>query len=244
MLRWQHWNMSLFDVMTNIITLLMFHPVKFVFWGGKWCCNVDAATVCSRLMKRHETGPDTDYGKKKKKRKRQNKHVNRGKAAVLAPASTSGERSSSQIINDTLPSRNYAQTQRGRKQNIHTSMTKRIHAADGICCTCDVVDSSQRAKMHREAESDGAARVWAKHLLLQNTSRLPRRRRVITLRGTFWLQTFRSEVWGVITHDCVELFESSFFFLLLQALGLLLVICDCNPRRLKKLSKEYNFGRE
>lgn len=44
-------------------------------------------------------------------------------------------------------------------------------------------------------------------------------------------------VWGVITHDCVELFDL-FIFFLLQAQGLLLVICDCNPRRLKKLSKD------
>ena len=45
----------------------------------------------------------------------------------------------------------------------------------------------------------------------------------------------------MIVSSCLSLL---FFFLLLQALGLLLVICDCNPRRLKKLSKEYNFGRE
>lgn len=118
-------------------------------------------------------------------------------------------------------------------------MTKRIHAADGICCTCDVVDSSQRVKMHREAESNGGARVWAKHLLLQNTSRLPRRRRVITLYGTFGFRHFTANC-GSVGRDYTWLCRAVWFiyFFLLQAQGLLLVICDCNPRRLKKLSKD------
>lgn len=62
-------------------------------------------------------------------------------------------------------------------------MTKRIHAADGICHTRGVVDSSQRAKIHREEEIDGGAQVLAKHSLLQNRSRLLRTQQVITLHG-------------------------------------------------------------
>lgn len=81
-------------------------------------------------------------------------------------------------------------------------MTKRIHAADGICYTCDVVDSSQRLKIHREEESDGGARARAKHLPLQNMSRLQWKQRVITLYGIlaadFLLQT--EAVWGLIAH--------------------------------------------
>ena len=40
------------------------------------------------------------------------------------------------------------------KQNIHTSMTKKIHVADSICNTRDVIDSSHVVKIHREKESD------------------------------------------------------------------------------------------
>lgn len=107
------------------------------------------------------------------------------KSSYSAPASaTSGKCFSSQIINDTLPARNYAQTQGRQSQNIHTSMTKRIHAADGICRTCDVVDSSQRVKIHGEEGGDVGARVSAKRLLLRNMSRLLWKRRVIALYAT------------------------------------------------------------
>ena len=182
------------------------HCFKFVL--GE---NDAVALTLQCLRPFNETPRDRTGHGLGKKRKQQNKHVNRGKAAVLAPAPTSGERSSSQIINDTLPSHNYAQIQRGRKQSIHTSMTKRIHAADRICCTCDVVDSSQRVKMHREAESDGGAREWAKHLLLQNTSRLPRRRRVITLYGTFGFRHFTANC-GNVGRDYTWLCRAVWFF--------------------------------
>lgn len=145
------------------------------------------------------------------KERNKNKHVNR-ESRCLAPASTSGKWSSSQIINDTLPIHNYAQTQRDTNKILTPPWQRGFTLLTGFATLVVLLIRVKEQRYTEEEEIDGGAQVWAKHSLSQNRSRLLRTQQVITLHGVLAAALL------LPAHDYVALFD-----ILLCALRLYLV---------------------